>query len=81
MLLDPPALQVNIDLEPYEKHVTSLRLIKVDEDRDTFLPPWKPRSLSEYWPSDRLPVKGHLHVVVKVSPIGKHKWNFMGRVY
>jgi hypothetical protein len=34
LLLDFPALQVNIDLEPYKD---SLRLIKVDKDRDTFL--------------------------------------------
>jgi len=79
MLLDFPALQVNIDLEPYEKSDDLLRLIEVDKDRDTFLPPWK--SLSEYWSSDHLPLDDHLHVVVKVSPIGKHKWNFMGRVY
>jgi len=79
MLLDFLALQVNIDLEPYEKSDDLLRLIEVDKDRDTFLPPWK--SLSEYWSSDHLPLDDQLHVVAKVSPIGKRKWNFMGRVY
>ena len=75
MLLDSPPLQVNIDLTPYDKDKDSLRLIKVDNGHHTILPPWT--SLSEHWSGDHLPLRKHLHVVVKVCPIGEHKQNFV----
>lgn len=72
----PPLLQVDIDLTPYNYDFQGLKLLKVEEKRDTRLALW--RNLSDFWSDDHLPPDRRLHILVKLSPIGEYAQNSIG---